>query len=279
MKQQTHMINKGLVILLVAALPLSAMAAANYIGAAGSDLKVLSNWDSDPTSGTTESRIDAPDAPVMSSGTFQLGVTRLRGSGATAASLTVTGGSIDWNNATSTRGLALFNNSGIGSAPSLLHMTGGAITNDTIGLGCDLFSDTATSKGYGILDIWGTAVVELQPAAYLGMQGRFCGLFGIVVNDGSVIDIRGDGQLRIPDNTFVWDQDGLSYGALADALKLKLEGYALDGRLVAGDGGVIAWTHDDATAQWVITAIPEPGTVALLGVGLCSLLLIRRRRV
>jgi hypothetical protein len=163
-----------------------------------------------------------------------------------------------------------------GGTPALLHMTGGAITNDTIGLGCDLFSDTL--KGTATLDIWDTAVVELQPAAYLGMQTRPWNIFDITVNPGSVIDIRGDGQLRIPDNTFVWDQDGLSYSALADALKLKLEGYALDGRLVVGDGGEIAWTHDLAAAQWVITAIPEPGTLALLGVGLCSLLLIRSRR-
>lgn len=270
MKEQTHIINKGLAILLMAALPFSAMAVANYIGPAGGDIADPLNWDSSPFGGLTESRIDAPDAPVMSSGTITLGTTRIKNAG---ASLTITGGSIDWDNATSQRGLGLFTG---GGTPALLHMTGGAITNDTIGLGCDLFSDTV--KGTAMLDIWGTAVVELQAAAYLGMQGRWCGLFGIVVNPGSVIDIRGDGQLRIPDNTFVWGQDGLSYGALADALKTTLEGYASDGRLVAGDGGQIAWTHDDATAQWVITAVPEPGTLALLGVGLCSLLLIRSRR-
>jgi hypothetical protein len=270
MKQQTHMINKGLVILLLAALPLSAMAVANYIGPAGGDIADPLNWDSSPFGGLTESRIDAPDAPVMSSGTITLGTTRIKNAG---ASITITGGSIDWDNATSQRGLGMFT---AGGTPALLHMTGGAITNDTIGLGCDLFSDTL--KGTATLDIWDTAVVELQPAAYLGMQTRPWNIFDITVNPGSVIDIRGDGQLRIPDNTFVWDQDGLSYSALADALKLKLEGYALDGRLVVGDGGEIAWTHDLAAAQWVITAIPEPGTLALLGVGLCSLLLIRSRR-
>jgi hypothetical protein len=107
-------------------------------------------------------------------------------------------------------------------------------------------------------------------------------LFDITVNTGSKIDIRGDGQLRIPDNTIVWNQDNKSYGALADALKSKLEGYALDGRLVAGDGGgdIITWTQDTSAHQWVITAapIPEPGTLAFLGLGLGSLLLVRGRR-
>ena len=274
MKQQPHIINKALIILLMAALPFSVMATVSFTGAISTEFNYSitpGNWGADP-SYDADSRIDATlvNQPVMTSGTQILRSSRIKNT----VTLTVNGGDITWNNDTSRRGLAVFGDNV--STTAKVHMTGGHITVDTAAFGYD--NTTTASKNFGMLDLWGNSIFEIVPAPALGQESRFCGLFDITVNTGSVIDIRGDGQLRIPDNTLVWDQDGNSYGALADALKLKLEGYALDGRLVAGDGGEIAWTHDVAAAQWVITAIPEPGTLALLGVGLCSFLLIRRRR-
>lgn len=187
-----------------------------WVGPAGGDIDVAGNWSQDPvldTFLTWEYRMDAGASVTKTTGYTGYGVGRIKGNNAL---LTQDDGTMEWLNGTGLTefGLALFRADV--ATPATLHMTGGTHVVDRLGLGRDLFS--STPDGFGLVNIWGTGVFQVRQNTFL--DPILDPSFDLHINDGSLIDIRGTGMLRVP----------LS-------LATKVDGYLGVGKIVAGEVG------------------------------------------
>jgi hypothetical protein len=81
------------------------------------------------------------------------------------------------------------------------------------------------------------------------------------MNNLGIIDIRDRGELRVP-----------------TGLQSTIDGFINGGQIVAGGAGQ-SLVSATVSGEYVVSAIPEPTSLLLLGLGLGSLTLIRRNRV
>jgi hypothetical protein len=98
---------------------------------------------------------------------------------------------------------------------------------------------------------------------------EFLGVGNVVLGGSVVNELLADGQ----SNDGVWRQHFLSGVAPAGTLLVQVRGSMIDGALNPGINPQSAFLDD-----FSLTAIPEPATFALLGLGLVGLTVIRRRK-
>jgi hypothetical protein len=183
---------------LVAAMPLAAMAAVNWDG--GGDGVTWAdplNWGGSLPHNeyfTEEARVDYVHTPVIDETNGFTAWDRCRIKGGT---VTQTGGSHRWTNYTdpSWSGFALHRDT------ATLNMTGGSMYADKVNLGFDLFDQepiAANIDGVGIVNVWGNATFVVEVNTYNDPTSTLFGTFHLWIADGSYIDIRDDGVLRVP---------------------------------------------------------------------------------
>ncbi|MBN2292208.1 MAG: hypothetical protein JXM70_07270, partial [Pirellulales bacterium] len=220
-------------------------------------------WISDalPTNiyGTQEARIDdypgqptpqPTTLPIIADGNFtEWGRCRIKG-----ALLTQTGGTHRWRNYTDVTwsGLAIFHNTDgtdthtDPSIASRLDMTGGTHYADKVNLGLSLYDvETDPIDGMGIINIWGTGTFVVEPNSFddpetPGVDPPY-GTYHLWIADGSFIDIRDDGQLRVP--------------ADADMIT-KTDGFITAGKIISGDAIRPLATYTIGAEYVVSLAIP-----------------------
>ena len=76
--------------------------------------------------------------------------------------------------------------------------------------------------------------------------------------------------------TIVWDTSGIGAGATSLSAFLRLEDVSAVMQ-PPGSGNIVPTTGTETFGSALITVIPEPATAALIGLGLCGLILARRR--
>lgn len=242
-----------LILGMLVAIPATAMADQDWLGTTA-DFADPSNFSGDPTANTIQISYQATanEGVIDAGDNLQYSLLRHRGGG---VALNQTGGTLEWLNGTgwTQRGMAVYN--GTALAPALVHITGGNMITDVLAIGERSWEGFPSPFGVGQVDIWGASsdmVIRENP--FLPGSGRY----GLVIADGSKIDIRDGGELTVP-----------------LALQGTVDGFIGADKIVAGGG----WSLVTATVgdQYIVSAVPEPTTLLLLGLGLGSLALIRRR--
>jgi hypothetical protein len=103
-------------------------------------------------------------------------------------------------------------------------MTGGTMYADKVNLGLSLFdldpNNPADIDGIGIINVWGNATFVVEVNTYPDPTSTLYGTFHLWIADGSFIDIRDDGVLRVP--------------AL---IQSEVDDYITAGKIVAGTPG------------------------------------------
>ena len=127
-------------------------------------------------------------------------------------------------------------------------------TSGIIGLG----TNNALNTGSG----GGTATVNILSGGVLDLWNIQTSSPGQSIQPGSLIDISGTGQLRVRGN-------------LASAIQSQ---YVDTGKIVGyGGSGSVVVTYDSGLNRTILTAIPEPGALGLLGLTGLGFLMRRRR--
>jgi hypothetical protein len=289
-----------LILGLVAALPSLAMADSNWTGAISADPQNPANWNNGIPHNEyyTEiaginitdwgARLPSPTPLFDSSLNVIWDTLQVYG-----LDVTMTGGSLGLWNGTSHQGLALcgldWSNAGVaadyygwdaetvdmlenewGNIAGTLTMTGGAITTDRVGLGHGIWdpqiapgtpigwwmdgANAMHGQGIGILTLAGDSVLTIQNA-WWDETGTVHYLW---IHDYSYVDIREDGELRVPVD-----------------MTADIDTYIADGKILNTAGyAIVTETIGD---EYVVSTVPEPGTLLLLCLGLGSLALIRRK--
>lgn len=244
---------------IVAVLPATGFAAVNWDGDAGNGVWADPvNWAGNalPTNAdvTEEARIDNGVNPVIADGNAtEWDRARIKN-----ATVTQTGGTHRWRNYTSSNGL------GLHRGTATLHMTGGTHYAERVVLGGSIFttSPTAANDGVGIIDIWGDSTFVLEPNTYGDPASDIYQVYHLwILDGGSQIDIRDMGELRVP---------------AEDAMMTQIGDYIDLGKIVAGEPGTSLMTAVDGS-QYVVSVVPEPATLVLLGLGGLALVCRRRR--
>jgi hypothetical protein len=115
----------------------------------------------------------------------------------------------------------------------------------------------------GTLRLRDTSVVDIDNSEY----------WGLGIGDGMVTYDEGYALVDIDslNAKIVWDGDHTSMGT--DQVQVLVDA----GVLVAfGGTGTVNWSYDFINDETIITGVPEPATIALLGLG--GLVLLRRKR-
>ena len=127
-------------------------------------------------------------------------------------------------------------------------------TSGIIGLGTNNALDTGNGGG--------TATVNILSGGVLDLWNIQTSSSGQSIQPGSLINISGTGELRVRGN-------------LASAIQTQ---YVDTGKIVGfGGSGSVVVTYDSGLNKTILTAIPEPGSILLLGIAGLGLLGWRRR--
>jgi hypothetical protein len=189
-----------------------------------------------------EEHIDAGDAATLASGYVPLGHARIKG-----GTYDQTGGTVEFVNGTGWEyGLGLFNG-------GIANISGGTLITDVLGLGYDTYGNIKGTAGYVNLSGTGTALIRNNPFVDPPHRGVFVAMGLLTIND--------DAELRTP-----------------LALEADINALIASGAITSNGTLVGAAVVDPVYGnQYVVSVVPEPGTLLLLCLGLGSLALIRRK--
>lgn len=275
-----------LILGIAVALPATAMATTTWDGEAGDgDFANPINWDTNalPTNEftTEEGRFDSATATFDETGLVQLDRARIKN-----ANLDIVSGTLEFRNFTSSWGLGIF--STVAGTPSTVDISGtGTLLVEQLGVGYDMFTNL---KAEGIINISGDGKLVIQPNIYDGGTPP-AGYHTIRIAGDSIITLADNGELRVPatldptgtgqsivTRTLVdyylggdfWDETAILPGDLGPYPDIA------NPLIISADPS--KWLHTTVIGdEYVVTVVPEPTSLLLVCLGICSLALIRKR--
>jgi hypothetical protein len=248
---------KSLLILLavgmVIAISSPVFATVSFTNALGDgDFANFSNWSGPPTNSWGTETADFRAPATLTGGILNWDVWQNKG-----GTLDMSGGELFFKNYTSTNGIALFRG-------ATVNISGGKLIGEQVNIGDDQWdfdiADNPAGDGVNIVNISGTGIVRIQPNDFPDPNSFIYQAVAFRIwPNGSKVTIADSGLLKV-------------YGSL----QADVDAYMADGRIVAANpGDTLAATM--VGDYYVVSVVPEPGTLLLLCLGLGSLALIRRK--